>query len=616
MRIHRPFFYLFIFALILAQSAFFQEQALAGPKPRRAYDAARADYARLLKDKKRQKLRSAWEICINRFDRISSSSRGTKYARLASYYSAEARERLYKISRVHSDLVRAGRAYLRCVKDYPKSREAAKARKRLKALGIAPDRLAARKSTGSVVYERPALKGNRRGRVITLSRASRPVNDGILTSSLTPAAVQGNTPETAQGADSTKPDTEKKLVRINEIRHWSNVGYTRVVIDMDGEAGYTSGRLKNPDRLFFDLKNAYLPKGHEDVSIDVNDGVLRRIRASQYNADTVRVALDLASIASSRTLMLQNPTRLIIDVSGKSQPINTVCRTDVPGEGYKNMSSHAPKQKTSEPQKTAPASVPAPAPAAFAPATTASAASVAAKPASRPQPCGIGTIVIDPGHGGKDTGAIGCNGLYEKNVVLDIGLRLRKIIRRNFNCKVVMTRDRDVFIPLDERPGIAVQNDADLFISIHANASRDPAAHGIETYLLNLTKDRHIMQVAERENMTELKSMGPLEAILKDLILDSKRDDSLRLAHCVQSCLISDLRKYDVKNKGVKQGPFLVLYGASMPSILTEVGFITNPEEEARLARPAYRQKIAQAIFDGIKKYLRNPSVTAYQTPR
>ena len=595
MRIYRLLFFLFLTAFFIAQPAFFQEQAFAGTNPRRAYAVARADYIRLLKDKKKQRVRSAWERCIIRFDKISSSSRGTKYGRLASYYRAEAREGLWRVSRVRRDLVRAGEAYSECIRNYPRSREAARAKKRLKALGIAPGRISAGESSGSV---RPALKGNRRGRVITISKTSRPVNDEILTSNLPPAAVQKDARKTPAGADSAAQAAPGKLFRVNEIRHWSNVGYTRIVVAMSGEAGYTSGNLKNPDRLFFDLNDSRL-KDRNGISIDVNDGVIRKIRASQHNADTVRVVLDLSGRASSRTLMLQNPTRLVIDVSGKSQPINTACKTYAPKEtGYKNISSPAPKQK--------PAAVSAPA----------HAATATARPAAGPQACGIGTIVIDPGHGGKDTGAIGCNGLYEKNVVLDVGLRLRKIIKKHFKCKVVMTRDKDVFIPLDERPAIAVQNDADLFISIHANASRDPSAHGIETYLLNLTKDRNIMEVAERENMTELKSMGPLEAILKDLILDSKRDDSLRLAHCVQSCLISDLHKYDVKNKGVKQGPFLVLYGASMPSILTEVGFITNPREEARLASPEYRQLIARAIFDGIRKYLKNPSVTAYQTPR
>ena len=236
--------------------------------------------------------------------------------------------------------------------------------------------------------------------------------------------------------------------------------------------------------------------------------------------------------------------------------------------------------------------------------------------APAPRMCGIGTIVIDPGHGGKDTGAIGCNGLYEKDVVLDIGLKLRAIIKKNFACKVVMTRDRDVFIDLDARPGIAVQNDADLFISIHANASKSPSAHGIETYLLNLTKDRNIMEVADRENFTAAKNMGSLDVILKDLILDSKRDESLKLAHFVQTSLVTDLHKDGVLNKGVKQGPFLVLYGASMPSILTEVGFITNPEEESHLADPQYREEVAQAIFDGIKEYLGSSRIASYQPPK
>ncbi|MHB8174738.1 MAG: N-acetylmuramoyl-L-alanine amidase, partial [Nitrospirota bacterium] len=597
-----------------------------------------------LKDKKKRRFRSAWELCAARFDKIASSSPRTAYGRLASYFRAETREKLYKVSRVRADLSRAEEAYSECIRKYPKSREAAKARKRLKALG---------RSTGGGAVERRAEVSSKvdaehraaKGRVITLSRASRPVNADILpetsaakppafqtaSSSLPPATARESGQKSVAGTDSAPLSTAKRLVRINEIRHWSNIGYTRIVIDMEGAVRFSSQRLENPYRLFFDLKDARMPKDREGVSIDVNDGVLKRIRASQYNADTVRVVLDLVGIASSRTLMLQNPTRLVIDVTGGNKLVNTARRAVGPAVGirhrdvkltsikrtggYKNISSPAPSSGA----ETVPADIkpgrhplptlthrqePVPPP------------PVAGEGKNQPKPCGIGTIVIDPGHGGKDTGAIGCNGLYEKNVVLDVGLRLRAIIRKNFNCKVVMTRDRDIFIPLDERPGIAVQNDADLFISIHANASRNPSAHGIETYLLNLTKDRNIMEVAERENMTELKSMGPLESILKDLILDSKRDDSLRLAHCVQSCLISDLQSYDVKNKGVKQGPFLVLYGASMPSILTEIGFITNPGEEARLAEPRYRQKIAQAIFDGIKDYLKSPTVTAYQAPK
>ncbi len=232
--------------------------------------------------------------------------------------------------------------------------------------------------------------------------------------------------------------------------------------------------------------------------------------------------------------------------------------------------------------------------------------------------------MIDPGHGGKDTGAIGKNGLYEKDVVLDIGMKLRNIIKRELGCKVVMTRDKDVFIELNDRPGIAIKYDADLFISVHANASPDRAAKGIETYLLNTTKDRNIMALAAKENMMtidqlkDIKLVSVVNAIQKDFALDFKREESLRLAHTVQACLVRDLQKDNIINdKGVKQGPFLVLYGAEMPSILTEVGFISNAEEESKLGTPEYRQELAQAIFDGIKEYIvtSKPTSAALNVP-
>src|SRR5512135_2083753 len=237
----------------------------------------------------------------------------------------------------------------------------------------------------------------------------------------------------------------------------------------------------------------------------------------------------------------------------------------------------------------------------------------AARPAV-PMYC-IGCIVIDPGHGGKDTGALGHGGLKEKDVVLDIGKRLRDLIREQLGCKVVMTRDTDVFIDLDARP--AKQKDADIFISIHANASRDRAARGIETYLLNTTKDRHIMELAARENMMDVGRMGDMGVILRDLVLDTKREGSLRLAHAVHEKLVDEMKGANgsLNNRDVKQGPFWVLYGAEMPSILTEVGFITNPEEEQLLGTPEYRQKLANAIFDGIKDYI-NTTKTASPAQR
>jgi N-acetylmuramoyl-L-alanine amidase len=634
MRAKKLLFFVFILTSFFIFSSLSQNQAFAKQNPRTAYARAESRYKRLLKDKKKRRLRTSWEQCIERFDAVASSAPGTDFARLASYSAAQAREGLYKVSRVQADLDEASKAYSGCIHDYPGSPEAAKAAKRLKALGIEPSRASARSGDDN--------KGKE-----TASPATVTVTVPV-TAPAPPAEV-----ETKDTAVQKVADTSKGPVRINEIRHWSNPGYTRVVIDMEGAVQYSSSKLKNPDRLFFDLKDAKLPKGCKGSDLDVNDGILRKIRASQFDADTVRVVLDLSSIASSRTLMLEHPTRLIIDVTGQERqttagrapryrrgkggriitlrPVNDLGTAPPLEDKPDDAGQAAPADVQQAPTGTgnaAPADEEkvletAPYPKApklgsastIVPATAPIARKEPPSPATAPKMC-IGTIVIDPGHGGKDTGAIGYDGLYEKDVVLDIGLKLRDIIKKNYACKVVMTRDKDVFIDLDARPGIAVQNDADLFISIHANASKRPSAHGIETYLLNLTKDRNIMEVADRENFAAAKNMGSLDVILKDLILDSKRDESLKLAHCVQTSLVTDLHKDRVINKGVKQGPFLVLYGASMPSILTEVGFITNPEEESHLADPHYRTDIAQAIFDGIKEYLDSSRMAQYQAPK
>ena len=644
MRMKKLSFFVFILTSFFICSALSQNQAFAKQNPQTAYAKAQSRYKRLLKDKKKRRLRTSWEECIARFDAVASSAPGTSFARLASYSGAEAREGLYKVSRVQADLDQASKAYSECIQDYPGSPEAAKASKRLKALGVAPALASTRSGEGNKAEKTT---------VAATAPAPAPALDfapaAPVSSTHTPPVAAENVPDAAVQKDA---DSSKGPVRINEIRNWSNTGYTRVVIDMEGAVQYSSTKLRNPDRLFFDLKGAKLPKDCKGSFIDVNDGILRKIRASQFDADTVRVVLDLASIASSRTLMLEHPTRLIIDVTGQARPtaagqasrsapryrrvkggrvitlrpVNDLGTApplegeagaavpEVPASTLNPASGEPFPQPPAGTGKTGPVETPKLGSSSTIVPTTVPVTRKQA-PAPAPRMC-FGTIVIDPGHGGKDTGAIGCNGLYEKDVVLDIGLKLRDIIRKNFGCKVVMTRDRDVFIDLDARPGIAVQNDADLFISIHANASKSPSAHGIETYLLNLTKDRNIMEVAARENFTPVRNMGSLDVILKDLILDSKRDESLKLAHAVQASLVTDLHNGKVNNKGVKQGPFLVLYGASMPSILTEVGFITNQEEESHLADPQYRGEVAQAIFDGIKEYLGSSRMASFQAPK
>jgi N-acetylmuramoyl-L-alanine amidase len=223
-------------------------------------------------------------------------------------------------------------------------------------------------------------------------------------------------------------------------------------------------------------------------------------------------------------------------------------------------------------------------------------------------------IVIDAGHGGHDSGAVGPNKLYEKDVVLDIALKLRELLRKNPNFEIFLTRDKDVFIPLEQRTAIANSKNADLFVSVHANASPRRAAKGIETYMLNWTNDEEAMKVAARENAISLKKMRQmnkkemdiLDIIKGDLSRENKRDESIKLAHYIQKNLVSDMNNSysHIVDLGVKQALFYVLFGAKMPSVLVEVSFISNPLEEKLLAKDDYRGDLAKSISEGITKYM------------
>jgi len=651
-KMNRPIALPLVFILALSFLLISPCSAPAAPSAEKAYSKASDRLARLEKDKRRRKRHDQWELCIAGFDAVIKGYPGSGYAAKAMYSKAEAETGMYRVSHAQPDLDAAVETYQQYLAAYPAGTDSGSARAKLKSLtGVAPS---ASPSASARAPKAPA--------------ADIPPE----TVNIQAVAVKN----AAAPMKITVQETEDKspgLVSVSELRHWSNTGYTKIIVYLTGEVKFSARKLKRPDRLFFDLKGSKLSNNMPIGKIDIGDGILKSIRASQYDSSTVRIVFDLVNLSSYHALMLSNPAQLLIDITGNS---NITPAKMIKGRGrlitLRAINDTSPKAKPlvdreppvieaavapghdeaveAAPSRLSPAELISPAtdgqagppasepvqakqPAQASPATappveqtapTPAPASVQVQPAAEQREekplymagkekiC-IGTIVIDPGHGGKDTGAIGRSGLCEKDVVLDVGLRLRDIIREQLACKVVMTRDSDVFIDLNARPGIAVQQDADLFISIHANASKSRDARGIETYLLNLTKDRNIMEVAARENMSTIKDMGDLEVILKDLILDSKRGESLELAHAVQGKLVSDLQRWNsaLNDKGVKQGPFLVLYGASMPSILTEVGFISNPEEEALLATPQYRQKIAQAIFDGIKEYISTAKVAS-----
>jgi len=372
--------------------------------------------------------------------------------------------------------------------------------------------------------------------------------------------------------------------QVLELKHWSNPDYTRISIALERDVTWESheldknaGRSGKPGRIFIDLHNAKLASSMRDITI--GDGLLKGVRAALYKPGVVRVVLDTDNIRDYKIFPLSDPARLIIDVRGDR-------RTEI---------SQLENSLTNRVQDT-PVAVP--------PSTKAERPTKAVKkPATIAK---IRRIVVDPGHGGHDPGAVGHSGLQEKDVVLSIGLKLREKLKEELGLDVVMTRSTDVFIPLEERTAIANKVNADLFVSIHANAAPNRNAAGIETYYLNLAKTEKVAQLAAKENGTTLEKVSTLQAILFDLMANYKLNDSAHLAEEIQKASHKTVKaKYpDTKNLGVKQGPFYVLVGASMPSILTEVGFISNSTEEARLKDTNFHDLTADGILDGIRAYI------------
>lgn len=435
------------------------------------------------------------------------------------------------------------------------------------------------------------------------------------------------------------------MPQVTEIRHWVGPHYTRIVIGMNGgETKFETRRLSNPDRIVLDLFDTKLSPALAGMKFQVEDGFLRQVRAGQFKPDVTRVVLDVEKVQDYFIFPLPNPFRLVIDIHGPQDEApskSRVAKSKPPKVTSSRESSAVAANKTpASPDKGKVASetpsAPQPDTASQADAgsksktgtetggkatETASARGTDAfpiKPAA-PTESGsrtltralglkIGRIVIDPGHGGHDTGTIGPGGTQEKDLVLDVALRLSKLLREEAGSEVILTRSTDTFIPLEERTAIANEKGADLFISIHANSSRDPQARGIETYYMNFTSDPGALEVAARENATSQESVHELRDLIKKIALTEKVEESHDFATLVQRQVYKRLVKTSSrqKDRGVKKAPFVVLIGANMPSVLAEISFLSNPLDERLMKRDDYRQKIAAALHQGILDYVQN----------
>ncbi len=592
---HRPrianklLFFIIFFAAVAGLTMFHPPVVGAGMVPaERSYKEVKGRYNRFMADRKQWGVRRSWEKLARDFDTLARRYPGSKRADDALYLAGGLYLSLYNYSGWASDLQQAARRYKMLLKNYSSSRLADDALFNLGVVALkSHDKLKAKKYWQRLLRDYPKSDMRERAEAalkdIATPASYRQRRDGKNSAPprkrprVTKAGYRrkyGRKQELNPNSRSHRQKGKKgRLTRVLDLRHWSSPTYTRLVIDLSHEADFSKGILKDKHNskktksIYINLKDCYIPEVSRELPI--NDGILQRVKVSQFNSHTVRAVIHVADIDHYKIFALSHPPRIVIDVIGG---------------GYRKARRRYRKPASqSGGRKNAP---------------TLSLAQQLG--------LGVGTIVIDAGHGGKDPGALSPGGGREKDVVLDISRRLSKILQQRLKCRVIMTRKRDCFIPLEERTVIANTRKADLFVSIHANASRNRRAHGVATYFLNLSTDREAMELAALENSTSTKNIGQLQSILNDLMQNSKIKESSRLASCVQRSLVAKLRKNykNVKNLGVKQAPFYVLIGAQMPSVLVEVSFISNKMESRRLATAAYRQSIAEGLADGIQRYV------------
>jgi N-acetylmuramoyl-L-alanine amidase len=520
----------------------------------------------LYRSAKKMEYRHNWLACIRRYEKVSARYPKSDQAAWALYHSGRIYTSLYRYARRSSDLDKAVALYRRLADKHRDHRLADDAQYRIGEIFYKY-----RKDLPQAYVE--FLKVDIRFSSGDMRPKAKKMLDEL-------AVTLGKRDEkkTAKASSARK----STMTKVTDIRHWSTPNYTRVVLDLDTPLKYEHHLLKadpdhrKPRRLYLDLKKARVTP-QVDRQIVIKDGLLQGARAAQYARDVVRVVLDIQSIGGYKVFHLHDPFRIVVDVRRHGEPK----AKGEPKEVVKKRTVRKGLKKAGIPDKKA----------------------------SLAKQLGLNVrrIVIDPGHGGKDPGCNIRGRVREKDIVLSIARFLAKRIKEKIGCDVILTRNGDRFISLEQRTAIANMKKADLFVSLHINAHKNRNIYGLETYFLNMATDERAVMVAARENATSQKNISDLQTILNDLMLNTKIHESSQLAYEVQRGMVNQIkRKYKpVKSLGVKQAPFYVLIGAQMPAILVETGFLTNPTEKKRLLTKAYQKNVADGICEGIHAYIK-----------
>jgi len=485
-------------------------------------------------------------------------------------------------------------------------------------------RLAAGYPTSKLAAQVPAQLAELGGDATAPARATR-----------VPAALPSpapTAPAQAVSVETPRPATDRaRIATIRGIKRTVLADAVRVTIELDEEVPFHDERIADPDRVFLDLPRTRPSAALADTTLRFasDADVVRQVRIGRHPNSTTRVVLEAGGVASYSIYPLYNPYRLVIDCvrtasprlaeaphppAAEPRPLPVIPSRTFTAGWTRRFPSATPVNgaaiaRATAPDETAATGVVAAAAAPLPPPPLPSVplpakATTGGLSIARQLGLGVSRIVIDPGHGGHDPGAKG-KGVTEAELVLDVALRVEKLLETGPGVDVILTRRTDDFVPLPERTAIANREGADLFLSIHANASPNAQAHGIETYFLNFATNTSAAAVAARENAASTLAMGEMPDIVKAIALNNKVDESRDLASHVQRAMLERLRTSNrtLKDLGVKQAPFVVLIGATMPSVLAEISFVTNPQEARLLKGNAYRQKIAESLVNAIRKY-------------
>ena len=522
------------------------------------------------------------------------------------------------------------------LKAYPRSDKAADARKALKE--IAQARMggqhgAADQYAASMDGSSSNSSGASRSTSLASTQANAP----------TAAIPIGDDPAVA----GQRVDPHESVNHLSTVKNFQTKNapdWSRVIVYLDDTIEFESARIEAPDRIYFNVSRAKLDPKVAAGKVDLTDGLLKSLRVAQNKPDIVRIVLDAPGTKDYSAYLLSKPYRLVIELATKPMTIAQRQPAAAPIPASAAISSAKSVDSTSALASVAvkPAVDTTPSPAMSVGANLASQpktkpVALARKPGvpstsldapilpkptrdedtslTRALGLKINRIVIDAGHGGSDTGTVGPHGLLEKDLCLDVALRLGKLIQQKLpGADVVYTRKDDTFVPLEERTRIANDAKADLFISIHANSSPDPSARGVETYYLNLATSRDAMDVASRENALAQESVHDLQDVLQKIARNDKIAESKELAGDIQTSLAQRMASISLseKNRGVKKAPFVVLIGADMPSVLSEISFVSNPTDERLLKKNDQRQRIADGLYRGIASYLSSLNSLSY----